>query len=111
MRENEEFLKKIPIFSSLNDKTVFEIASLGIRKNYNKDSIILFQNQSDSALVILLKGELRISKISSEGSEVTLDVIKEQEYWGDTAILDGKPPTVNLLPVKILKCSLFQEMI
>jgi CRP/FNR family transcriptional regulator, cyclic AMP receptor protein len=97
MRENEEFLKKIPIFSSLNDKTVFEIASLGIRKNFNKDSVILFQSQSDSALVILLKGELRISKISSEGSEVTLDVIKEQEYWGDTAILDGKPPTVNLI--------------
>ncbi len=97
MRENEEFLKKIPLFSSLNDNIISEIANLGIRKNYNKDSIILFQNQSDSALVVVLKGELRLTKMSNEGNEVTLDFLKESESWGDTAILDGKSPTVNIV--------------
>jgi CRP/FNR family transcriptional regulator, cyclic AMP receptor protein len=96
MRENEEFLKKIPIFSSLNDNIISEIATLGKRKLYNKDSIILFQNQSDSALIVVLKGQLRISKMSKEGNEVTLDTLKEAAYWGETAILDGKPPAVNV---------------
>lgn len=96
MRENEEFLKKIPIFSSLNDNIISEIANLGKRKVYNKDSVILFQNQSDSALIVVLRGQLRISKMSNEGNEVTLDTLKESEYWGNTAILDGKPPAVNI---------------
>ena len=96
MRENEEFLKKIPIFSGLNDNIISEIANLGKRKDYNKDSVILFQNQSDSALIVVLKGQLRISKMSKEGNEVTLDTLKESEFWGDTAILDGKPPAVNI---------------
>jgi CRP/FNR family cyclic AMP-dependent transcriptional regulator len=96
MRENEEFLKKIPIFSSLNDNIISEIANLGRRKVYNKDSVILFQNQSDSALILVLKGQLRISKMSKEGNEVTLDTLKEAGVWGETAILDGKPPAVNI---------------
>jgi CRP/FNR family cyclic AMP-dependent transcriptional regulator len=96
MRENEEFLKKIPIFSSLNDNIISEIANLGRRKVYNKDSVILFQNQSDSALIFVLKGQLRISKMSKEGNEVTLDTLKEAGFWGETAILDGKPPAVNI---------------
>ena len=97
MRENDEFLKKIPLFSSLSDGIISEIANLGIRKNYNKDSVIVFQNQSDSALVVVLKGKLRLTKMSNEGNEVTLDFIKESEFWGDTAILDGKPPAVNIV--------------
>jgi CRP/FNR family transcriptional regulator, cyclic AMP receptor protein len=96
MRENEEFLRKIPIFSSLNDNIISEIATLGKRKVYNKDSVILFQNQSDSALIVVLKGQLRISKMSKEGNEVTLDTLKEEEFWGETEILNGKPPAVNV---------------
>jgi CRP/FNR family transcriptional regulator, cyclic AMP receptor protein len=96
MRENEEFLRKIPIFSSLNDNIISEIATLGKRKVYNKDSVILFQNQSDSALIVVLRGQLRISKMSKEGNEVTLDTLKEAEFWGETEILDGKPPAVNV---------------
>jgi CRP/FNR family cyclic AMP-dependent transcriptional regulator len=96
MRENEEFLKKIPIFSSLADNIISEIANLGKRKYYNKDSVILFQNQSDSALIVVLKGQLRISKMSKEGNEVRLSSLKESDFWGETAILDGKPPAVNI---------------
>ena len=97
MRENEEFLKKIPIFSNLSNNIISEIAGLGMRKNYNKDAVILFQNQSDSALIIVLSGELRLTKMSNEGNEVTTDQLKEFDYWGETAILDGKPPTVNIV--------------
>jgi len=97
MRENEEFLKKIPLLSGLNEDIISKIESLGARKNYNKDSVILFQNQSDSALVIVLSGELRLTKMSNEGNEVTLDLLKESDFWGDTAILDGKTPAVNIV--------------
>ena len=97
MRENAEFLKKIPIFSNLCNNIISAIADLAGRKNYNKDSVILFQNQSDSALVIVLAGKLKLTKMSSEGNEVTLDHLKESDFWGETSILDGKPPAVNIV--------------
>jgi len=97
MLENEGFLKNIPVFATLEDKVLSEIAKLGSKKNFNKDSVILFQNQSDSALIIVLSGKLRLTKMSNEGNEVTLDILKESEFWGDTAIMDGKPPSVNIV--------------
>jgi CRP-like cAMP-binding protein len=97
MLENEGFLKNIPVFATLEDKVLSEIAKLGSKKNFNKDSVILFQNQSDSALVIVLSGKLRLTKMSNEGNEVTLDILKESDFWGDTAIMDGKPPSVNIV--------------
>ena len=97
MLENEGFLKSIPIFSSLEGKVLSEITKLGSKKCFNKDSVILFQNQSDSALIVVLSGKLKLTKMSNEGNEITLDILKESEFWGDTAILDGKPPTVNIV--------------
>jgi CRP-like cAMP-binding protein len=97
MLENEGFLKNIPVFATLEDKVLSEIAKLGSKKNFNKDSVILFQNQSDSALIIVLSGKLRLTKMSNEGNEVTLDILKESDFWGDTAIMDGKPPSVNIV--------------
>jgi CRP-like cAMP-binding protein len=35
--------------------------------------------------------------MSNEGNEVTLDILKESDFWGDTAIMDGKPPSVNIV--------------
>ncbi|MGA8264591.1 MAG: Crp/Fnr family transcriptional regulator [Ignavibacteriaceae bacterium] len=90
-------MKNIPVFATLEDKVLSEIAKLGSKKNFNKDSVILFQNQSDSALIIVLSGKLRLTKMSNEGNEVTLDILKESDFWGDTAIMDGKPPSVNIV--------------
>ena len=97
MLENEGFLKNIPLFSSLENKVLSEITKLGRKKSFNKDSVILFQNQSDAALVIVISGKLKLTKMSSEGNEVTLDFLSEEDFWGETAILDGRSPNVNIV--------------
>lgn len=96
MPENVGFLAKIPIFSGLDFNVLSEIEKLGETKNFNKDSVILFEKQSDSALIIVLTGSLKLTKMSEGGNEVVLDVVGESGYWGDTSILDGMPPSVNI---------------
>lgn len=96
MPENVGFLAKIPIFSGLDFNVLSEIEKLGETKNFNKDAVILFEKQSDSALIIVLNGSLKLTKMSEGGNEVTLDVVEESGYWGDTSILDGLPPSVNI---------------
>jgi CRP-like cAMP-binding protein len=96
MPENGGFLAKIPIFSGLDFNVLSDIEKLGETKKFNKDAVILFEKQSDSALIIVLKGRLRLTKMSEDGNEVTLDIVEEADYWGDTSILDGLPPTVNI---------------
>ena len=96
MREKEGFLANIPVFSGLDTKILSEIEKLGKTEKFNKDAVILFEKQSDSALVIVLKGSLKLTKMSDSGNEVTLDILGESDYWGDTSILDGLPPTVNI---------------
>ncbi len=99
MEENVTFLKNIPLFSNLNDNILVEIIKLGSRKFYKKDSVILFQNQSESALIYVLKGQLRLSKMNNEGDELTLGFLNESEFWGDTAILEGQFPQINITSV------------
>jgi len=96
MPENGGFLAKIPIFSGLDFNVLSDIEKLGETKKFNKDAVILFEKQSDSALIVVLKGSLRLTKMSEGGNEVTLDIVEEEDYWGETSILDGLPPTVNI---------------
>lgn len=96
MRENVDFFEKSTVFSGFEKSILEEISGIIERKKYSKDAVILFERQAYSALIFVLEGKIRLSKISEEGSEVNLAILEKSDFWGDTSILDGLPPNVNI---------------
>lgn len=96
MQENNDFLKYVPIFSELDDNTLEQISKLGVRKNFIKDSVVLFEHETGSALFVIVEGKVKVSRVSEDGKEVILTILGESDFFGEMAILDGLTRSANV---------------
>ena len=96
MYGNNDFLKYVPIFSELNDSTIEQISKIGVRKSFKKDSVILFEHETGSALFVISEGKVKISRVSDDGREVILTILNESDFFGEMAILDGLSRSANV---------------
>ncbi len=96
MQENNDFLKYVPIFSELDDNTLEQISKLGIRKAFSKDSVVLFEHETGSALFVIVNGKVKVSRVSDDGKEVILTILGESDFFGEMAILDGLSRSANV---------------
>ncbi|MBK7381376.1 MAG: Crp/Fnr family transcriptional regulator [Ignavibacteriales bacterium] len=56
---------------------------------YAKDEIILNEDEAGTALFVIVKGKVKISRSSKDGKEVILTIMNESDFFGEMAILDG----------------------
>lgn len=96
MENKVEFLKYVPIFSELNDEALEHIAKTGIQKNFKKDSVILFEHESGSALFIIIEGKVKVSRFSDDGKEVIITILSESDIFGEMSLLDGQARSAHV---------------
>jgi CRP-like cAMP-binding protein len=89
LSDKTNFLKNIPIFSDLEENSLNQILDLGSLKLYAKDEIILNEDDAGTALFVIVKGKVKISRSSKDGKEVILTIMNESDFFGEMAILDG----------------------
>ena len=89
--ENIEFLKNVPIFSELNDDTLIKLSQLGTLKSFEKDSIILSEQDAGSALFVMVTGKVKVTRVSNDdkNKEVILTLLNPSDFFGEMALLDG----------------------
>jgi CRP-like cAMP-binding protein len=96
MTGSNDFLKYVPIFSELNDATIEKISKIGIRKIFKKDSVVLYEHETGSALFVIVEGKVKISRVSDDGREVILTILNDSDFFGEMAILDGLSRSANV---------------
>jgi CRP/FNR family transcriptional regulator, cyclic AMP receptor protein len=96
MTGNNDFLKYVPIFSELSDSTIEQISKIGVKKSFKKDSVVLFEHETGSALFVISAGRVKISRVSDDGREVILTILNESDFFGEMAILDGLSRSANV---------------
>jgi CRP-like cAMP-binding protein len=57
--------------------------------DYAKGQIIYGRNTLGKSIHLLVAGKVEISQIAEDGSEVLLDVVRPDEFFGESAILDN----------------------
>lgn len=96
MQDKNDFLRYVPIFSEIDDNTVEQISMLGVKKTFTKDSVILFEQETGSALFVIISGKVKVSRVSDDGKEVILTILNESDFFGEMAILDGSSRSANV---------------
>jgi CRP-like cAMP-binding protein len=86
---SSDFLKYVPIFMELPETTLEKIELVGSRRNFEKDQIILLEEEVGSALFMIVSGKVKVSRSSNDGREVILTILSESDFFGEMAILDG----------------------
>ncbi|MFA7419102.1 MAG: Crp/Fnr family transcriptional regulator [Melioribacteraceae bacterium] len=84
-----EFLTYVPIFSELENDALEKIEKIGARKAYTKNDVILMEEDAGTALFVIVKGKVKVSRNSNDGREVILTILGESDFFGEMAILDG----------------------
>jgi CRP/FNR family transcriptional regulator, cyclic AMP receptor protein len=110
MLETSDFLKYVPIFSDLDAATIDKISNLGTRKVFKKDSVILFEHETGSALFVIIEGKVKVSRVSDDGKEVILTILSESDFFGEMAILDGLARSANVTAMEDSELFIIQRM-
>jgi CRP/FNR family transcriptional regulator, cyclic AMP receptor protein len=84
-----------PIFEVMRPAELDGILKFASEKRYRRGQSIFQRGDNGSALMAVLRGRVRISTVSGEGKEVTLNVINPGEIFGEIAMLDGQPRSAD----------------
>lgn len=108
MTLDADTLKGIKLFHSLNDDDLKEILPLVKRVPFSRKAGIFSEGDSPDWLFIMLEGKVKITKISQDGKEIILEIIKNNEPFGAIAVLNGFPYPANAVAMEdsvVLKLS------
>ncbi|OGF46160.1 MAG: hypothetical protein A2231_03330 [Candidatus Firestonebacteria bacterium RIFOXYA2_FULL_40_8] len=84
----KEFLKQVPLFTSVSVKDRANISKNIIERKYPKGSFLFFENEEGNSLYIVVSGLIKIYKSDQTGRIKTLAYLKEGDFFGEMAMLD-----------------------
>ena len=104
-----DFLSYVPIFSELNESTLEKIVNIGTQKVFEKNDVILLEEDAGTALFVILKGKVKITRSSSDGREVILTILSDSDFFGEMAILDGLKRSATAIAIETSELFLIQR--
>lgn len=84
-----------PLFQAMQRGELDEILDFAVDRRVRRGQVIFQKGDSGSSMMAVLHGRVRISAMSTDGKEVTLNVINPGEVFGEIALLDGKPRSAD----------------
>lgn len=84
-------LQEVPLFADLSEKSLADLIDDLRTREYSKNDLLFHQGDESREIYILLKGKVRIFKISPSGNETSIDIFSENDVLGEFAALDNEP--------------------
>jgi CRP-like cAMP-binding protein len=89
MVDVREILKKSPLFCGLGDRELEQVKAVGITKNYQKGEVIFSEGQNATGFFVNLSGQVKVYKLSADGREQILHIIRPTEAFAEAALFAG----------------------
>ncbi len=95
-----DMLKKVPLFSELNEQELGAIAALTSSIEIGKKSIVVQEFDPGDSLYVILDGEVKVSTYSVDGREVVLALLGKGSFFGEMSLLDEQPRSANVTTMR-----------
>ena len=86
-----ERLKQIPLFNNLKSTDLERLVEDLRVREYARDEIIFRQGDESREIYIVLKGKIRIFKISPSGNETSITIFAAHDIIGEQAAIANRP--------------------
>lgn len=93
-------LKTIQLFSSLSDKELQEIGKKLIIKDYDRNETILYEEDTNQFMYIILSGKVKVIKTTGEGKEVILAMHQSGDFFGEVSLINGKTTPASVVAME-----------
>ena len=84
-------LRSMPLFSELSEADLNTLAQELRVREYGRDDVIFRQGDANRELYLVLKGKVRVFKISPGGEETTIAIFSTDDVLGELAAIDNQP--------------------
>ncbi|HEX5490169.1 MAG TPA: DUF1003 domain-containing protein [Candidatus Udaeobacter sp.] len=92
---NVETLRHVPLFESLDTETAHELCALLESIDLKAGSVLFYAGDEGNAMYLIEHGTVRICVRAKDGHEVTLTELHRGDFFGEMALLDGKPRSAD----------------
>ena len=107
--EPVNFLQYVPVFSELDEPTLSKILSIGAKKTFMKESVILMEEDAGSAFFVIISGKVKVSRAGTDEKEVILSILSESDFFGEMALIDGQNRSANVIAIEDTELFIIQR--
>jgi CRP/FNR family transcriptional regulator len=86
-----DLLRRVPYFTGLTDEVLGALAEAAGSRRYSRNQVIFLEGDPCAGLYIVVTGEVKIFKLSTQGREQILHQLGPGGTFNDVAVLDGGP--------------------
>lgn len=97
MIETIQALKKVPLFTNLSDAELKLLSSASSVKTFVKNQIIIHKSDEGDTFFSILSGKVKVVLTDEEGREYIVGILKQNEFFGELALLDGEPRSASVV--------------
>ncbi len=90
----------VPLFSDLKKDVLEKLASVCQHKTYDKDQVILFEEEMGESFFIIESGSVKVTRVAEDGREVILAFLYDGDFFGELSILDGEARSANIVTLE-----------
>ena len=89
-------LKKVPLFAEFSDDDLAAVASLMQARRYAKHAVLVYEGDPGDALFVVINGNVAVTRVSNDGKETILSILKEGDFFGEMGVLDASPRSATI---------------
>ena len=104
-----ESIRSVPLFASLDDETAAALRALLEVEEKAAGSALFRTGDAGDAMYLVEAGRVRIHIRDADGDDVTLAELARGDFFGEMAILDGKPRSASATVVEDARFAVLQR--
>lgn len=104
-------LKKIPLFHSATADELDGIVRKIVVKTYKKNEIILYEEDTNALMYIILSGKVKVVTFNEEGKEIILTMHQTGDFFGEISLIDGKTAPGRVISTKETTAALISKKV
>lgn len=105
MNDLKPVFKQIPLFSSLQPEALDKLCQAVRPRSLKSGEVLFFKGDDGDAMYIIRRGTIKIVLPSVVGEEIIVTLLKESDFFGAMAMLDGMPRSADAVAITV--CDIF----
>ena len=90
-----QLLQRVPFLAALTTADRQALAASAKRRQFARGQAIFHKDDPGESLFIIEEGSVRIYLPSPQGADLTLAILGRGDFFGDMALLDGRPRSAS----------------
>jgi CRP-like cAMP-binding protein len=102
-------LKEMPLFKEFSQEELEKISNMLTEEFYPKGKVIWEEGSPEQGLHVIDFGKVRVTRRTKEGNRQILAVLKENNFYGELSLLDGRSHSASVEAVEDTKVFVLQR--